>query len=91
MSEVEGTLTANEARQAMVRVWMAISAVWVAFWLLIATLFATAVELRYPFDDDLGWFGLIILGPPLALLAIGVLARWAFEKSADCRRVVGSD
>ena len=90
MSGAEGTLTANEARQSMVRVWMAISAVWVAFWLLIATLFATAVELRHPFDDDLGWFSLIILAPPVALLAVGALARWIFERSTDNKSVTES-
>ena len=56
MSEVSATVAISEARQSMIRVWMAISAIWVAFWLLIIAAFLTTVELRYPVDDGLDSF-----------------------------------
>ena len=71
--------TAGDTRQSMIRVWMALSAVWVAFWLLIAIIVFATVEIRYPLADELGPFSLIVLIPPLALLGLGALARWSFE------------
>ena len=36
MSEASVTVAGGETRQAMIRVWMAISAIWIVFWLCIA-------------------------------------------------------
>lgn len=69
----------GETRQAMMRVWMAISAIWVAFWLSMAALIAVAAEMTVPLAGELGLFALIILTPPLALLAVGTALRCAFE------------
>jgi hypothetical protein len=69
----------NDTRQAMVRVWMAISAIWVAFWLSMAALIAVTAEMTVPFAGKLGLFALIVLTPPLTLLAVGTALRWAFE------------
>jgi hypothetical protein len=71
-----------ETRQAMLRVWMAISAVWVAFWLSIATLIVVTAGTASPLDERLGLFALIVLTPPLAFLAVGALFRCAFEAIA---------
>lgn len=71
--------TAGDTRQSMIRVWMALSAVWVAFWLLIAVIVLATVEMRYPLADEVGLFPLIVLTPPLALLGLGALARYSFE------------
>ena len=68
----------GETRQSLIRVWLAISAVWVAFWLMIATtVFATSA--RAAFVEELALFSLIVLAPPLLLLAIGATARLLFE------------
>jgi hypothetical protein len=75
----------NETRQSMVRVWMAISAVWVAFWLLTAGVAFAAVEMRAPIGEQLGLFSIIILTPPLALLALGTAGRLLFEAFAHKR------
>lgn len=80
MTEVSVATAETETRQSMIRVWMAISAVWVSFWLLIIGLFMLTLDLQYPFDQQLSLFALIILSPPLVLLAIGATARWSFEK-----------
>ena len=72
-------VAAGETRQAMMRVWMAISAIWVAFWLSMAALIAVAAEMTVPLAGKLGLFALIVLTPPLALLAIGSALRWGFE------------
>ena len=80
----------NDTRQAMVRVWMAISAIWVAFWLSMAALIAVTAEMTVPLTGELGLFALIVLTPPLTLLAVGTALRWAFEmlfrkpKTASC-------
>ena len=69
----------SQTRQSMIRVWMALSAVWVAFWLVIAAIIFAAVDIRQPLADELGTFSVIVLTPPLALLAVGAAVRWAFE------------
>ena len=69
----------NDTRQAMMRVWMAISAIWVAFWLSMAMLIALTAEMAVPLSGMLGLFALIVLTPPLGLLAIGSALRWGFE------------
>ena len=79
MSESAVTTAGAETRQSMIRVWLAISAVWVAFWLLIAAVIVAAMQMGSPFDADLNIFALIVLTPPLALLALGVSARLLFE------------
>ena len=75
MSDTTAGAAGLEARQSMIRVWMALSAVWVGFWLLIAAIVLATVEMRYPLAHELGPFSAIVLTPPLALFIIGVTAR----------------
>jgi hypothetical protein len=80
MSKTRAAAVAEvEARQAMMRVWMAISAVWVAFWLCMAGLTFVTAEMSFAISNQLRLFALIVLAPPLALLAIGAALRWFFE------------
>ena len=79
MTESAVTTAGAETRQSMIRVWLAISAVWVAFWLLIAGGIVAAMQTGSPFDANLNVFALIVLTPPLALLALGAGARLLFE------------
>ena len=74
-----------DARQSMIRVWMALSAVWVAFWLLIAAIVFATVGARYAVFEELGPFAMIVLTPPLALLGLGATGRWLFEALARAR------
>ena len=69
------TTVGTEARQSMMRVWLAISAVWVVFWLLIAMIVLAVVGSRNPFVEDAGLFALIIVLPPAGLLAVGAILR----------------
>ena len=83
-------VAAGETRQAMMRVWMAISAIWVAFWLCMAGLIAVTAEMTVPLAGKLGLFALIVLTPPVALLAIGATLRCCFEmlfskKAVTCK------
>jgi hypothetical protein len=71
-----------EARQAMLRVWMAISAIWVTFWLIIAAIGFTTLQPHNPLVIQFGIFCLIVATPPFALLAIGAASRWIFETVA---------
>lgn len=68
---------AIESRQALIRVWMAISGVWVVFWVVIAGVVVTMTDVHTPLVHDTGLFSLIVLAPPLALLVLGALARLA--------------
>jgi hypothetical protein len=79
MSETSAAAAGGETRQAMIRVWMAISAIWIAFWLCMATLVLMTGEMTSPFAEGFRLFALIVMIPPLALLAIGVFSRLAFE------------
>ena len=83
-------IAAVEARQAMMRVWMAISAIWVAFWLCMAGLTFVTAEMAVALSNQISLFALIVIAPPLALLAVGAALRWGFEflfrktKVAEC-------
>ena len=72
-------VAADETRQAMIRVWMAISAIWVVFWLCMGGLIAVTAEMTVPLAGNLGLFALILLSPPVVLLAVGAAFRCAFE------------
>lgn len=82
MSEGSVAIGGADARKSMIRVWMAVTGIWVVFWMSIAALIAITLDLYYPFSQRTGMIALIILGPPLALLAIGVAGRWIFETFA---------
>jgi hypothetical protein len=79
MSNAGVAVAGLEARQAMIRVWMAISATWVAFWISIATLIFATGEMTDPGLTQLRLFALIVIAPPLVLLAFGALIRLGFE------------
>jgi len=68
-----------EARHAMIRVWMAISATWVAFWISIATLIVMTGEMTDPGAAQLRLFAFIVIAPPVVLLGVGALFRLGFE------------
>jgi hypothetical protein len=79
MSNTSVAIAEGETRQAMIRVWMAISAIWVFFWLCIAALILGTGEMSGPLTSQLRLFALIVLTPPIALLTLGALCRCAFE------------
>ncbi len=83
MSDASVRVNGGDTRQSLIRFWMAISAVWLAFWLLIAGIFLLNVDIPYIFSAEIGPFTLIVLTPPAALLAIGILGCWAFQAFAD--------
>lgn len=68
-----------ETRQSMLRVWMAMSAVWIAFWLAIAAIVVASGAARFPLAGQFAPFAAIVLAPPLIFLGFGVTIRWAFE------------
>jgi hypothetical protein len=73
------TIAGLEARQSMIRVWMAISAIWVAFWISIAALIVLTGEMPDPGPAQLRLFAVIVVAPPVVLLAVGTLFRLSFE------------
>ena len=79
MSNAGVAVAGLEARQAMIRVWMAISATWVAFWISIAALIVMTGEMSDPAAAQLRLFALIVIAPPVVLLSVGALFRLGFE------------
>jgi hypothetical protein len=79
MSDVTIETAGGETRIAMLRVWMAISAVWVAFWISLVVIIALAGWLTNPLLEQLHLIALIVAAPPLALLALGTISRCIFE------------
>jgi hypothetical protein len=79
MSEASVRAAGTETRQSMIRVWLAISAVWVTFWLLIAAIALATVELRFSLSGEFWPFSLIVVLPPLFLFGVGAAARWLFD------------
>jgi hypothetical protein len=79
MSEIAIEVAGAETRQAMLRVWMAISAVWAAFWISIAGFILLTGLMPNPLIDSLHLLALIIVVPPFVLLALGTATRLIFE------------
>lgn len=79
MSNANVAVAGVENRQAMIRVWMAISAIWIAFWLSMAALILMTGEMAEQLTTQFGLFALIVMTPPLALFVLGAFARWTFE------------
>ncbi len=79
MSEMAIEAAGAETRQAMLRVWMAITAVWAAFWVSIAGLIVLTGLMPNPLIDSLHLVTLIVIAPPFVLLAIGTATRLTFE------------
>jgi len=82
MSNTSVAVAEGETRQAMIRVWMAISAIWVFFWLCIATVIVATGEMSAPLASQFRLFALIVMTPPIVLFAIGVVYRWILEAFA---------
>ena len=72
-----------EARQSMLRVWMAISAIWVAFWLVIAALVVAALAPHDVLVIDLSVCAVIAAVPPIVLLALGASVHLTLEAIAE--------
>ncbi len=82
MSDASIGAAGVETRQAMLRVWMAISAVWVAFWISIAGFVVLTGLISNPLFERLHLVVLIVVAPPLALLVLGATFRLIFETIA---------
>lgn len=75
-----------EARQSMLRVWMTISAVWVTFWIVIATLVVAALAPDNPLVIELSVCAAIAAIPPILLLAVGATTHLILETVAERSR-----
>jgi sterol desaturase/sphingolipid hydroxylase (fatty acid hydroxylase superfamily) len=76
----------QDARQSMLRVWLAISSVWIGFWLAIAAIVVAAFGNAYDLIGTFTSFSVIVLAPPLALLLFGVAGCLIFECRTQDRR-----
>lgn len=64
-------------RRGLFRIWLLLSMAWVLGWSVYLMLYA----IQGGFDRNPGLFDLpvLLIGPPLALLAVGAAAIWAFR------------
>jgi hypothetical protein len=85
MSDLMTAAAGSETRRSMVCVWMAVSAVWVGFWLVMAAIAVVAARIDNPFAEDLGAFAVIVLTPPLVTFVLGSAFRLTFEAVAQGR------
>lgn len=72
-----------EARQSMLRVWMAISAIWVTFWIVMAALVVEALDPHNILIIDLSVCAVIAAVPPILLLAFGATVHLILEAIAQ--------
>jgi hypothetical protein len=82
MSNTSVAIAEVESRQALIRVWMAISAIWIAFWIAIALPIVFYGEATTPLFEQFRLFAVIVLVPPVVLLVAGAAVRWLFETLA---------
>jgi hypothetical protein len=62
---------------------MAVSAVWVGFWLVAAAVAVLAARVDNPFAEDLGAYAVIVLTPPLVTFVVGTVFRLILETLTD--------
>ena len=72
-----------DARQSMFRVWMAISAIWVTFWIVMAGLVVAALAPHDTLVIDLSVCAAIAAVPPILLLAGGATVHLILEAIAQ--------
>ena len=78
MSDATVSASGGDARQSMIRVWMAISAIWIAFWLSIAAMVLATFEFGNPLGSQLRPYFLILALPPAVLFLAMLLCRWVY-------------
>jgi hypothetical protein len=61
---------------------MAISAIWIAFWIAITLPIVFYGEATTPLFEQFRLFAVIVLVPPVVLLVAGAGVRWLFETLA---------
>ena len=54
----------------LLRVWIAISAVWLAFWMAMSAVFVMMAGALNPFAGEFSAFVLLVIVPPLVLLGL---------------------
>jgi len=64
-------------QRGLFRVWLLLSAAWVMGWIV----YLVVNGIKYGFGNfgDLFAIPVLLIGPPIALLLFGVVARWAFR------------
>jgi hypothetical protein len=64
-------------RRGLLRVWMLMSVAWIMGWLVYLAMYGIKGGFKGP--RDLLEIPVLLLGPPVALLLFGTMARWALK------------
>jgi hypothetical protein len=64
-------------RRGLFRVWLLLSASWIMGWIVYLTINGINDGLRNSIDPLA--IAVLLIGPPIALLLFGILARWALR------------
>ncbi len=64
-------------RRGLFRVWLLVSAAWIMGWIIYLILYGLRGEFKWP--GDVLVIPVLLFGPPIALLIIGLATGWAFR------------
>lgn len=64
-------------RRGMFRIWLLFSAAWMMSWVIYLIMYGLRDGFKTP--GDLLSVPVVLFGPPIALLAFGIAAGWAFR------------
>ena len=64
-------------RRGLLRVWLLVSVAWILGWLVYLALYGIQGGFKRP--GDVLEIPILLFGPPIALLLLGAMTRWAFS------------
>lgn len=64
-------------RRGLLRVWLLLSVAWIMGWLVYLILYG--IQGGFQSSGDVLAIPVLLIGPPIALLLFGFVARWAFR------------
>ena len=64
-------------RRGLLRVWLLLSAAWIMGWIVYLIIYG--IRAGFQSSGDYLSIPVLLIGPPIALLLFGLVARWAFR------------
>jgi len=74
---VNDNLPAVNWRRGLLRVWLLVSVAWILSWLVYLAMYG--IQGGFKRAGDVLEIPILLFGPPIALLLLGAMARWAFK------------
>lgn len=64
-------------RRGLLRIWLLASVAWIMSWIIYLAMFG--IQGGFKDINDFLVIPVVLFGPPIALLLLGTMARWAFK------------